>query len=469
MTYKLLEKFKEIIGDDPVFTIHATIAPILMSVAWKRGEDDPIHSLSIVKNRDTYFCINEKRYFALATDVFRKYHNGEVSIGELEAEYQSYERHTGKIYTEVTDKDLSELSDAELKEYIEKIDSLYAELLETVYIETIDYDKILSVIGEERKSELDAVWEKATESTFVSFEGRYLRNILDIVSSEQANAVRKAKFIFTDYFWTKSDEEITAAFDAVRRDLDKKRKEADQIEVAARDKKDAFVAWEKTLDPETRRIVDYIQLMMYMRDARKDPIAQMLAVLMEVATVMVKRAGIALRYAPFISLHEYMRGVEHLKKMKDDIETREQGCLYLAHPDGTYEIEHCDFDKALTEFNEWTKQHLHDTDEFKGQIACRGLVRGTARVISDPQDDKGFMDGDILVTSMTRPEFVPIMKRAGAVVTNEGGITCHAAIVSRELGIPCIIGTKHATHILHDGDLVEVDANKGVVTILKRK
>jgi len=88
--------------------------------------------------------------------------------------------------------------------------------------------------------------------------------------------------------------------------------------------------------------------------------------------------------------------------------------------------------------------------------------------VSDPHDDRGFQDGDILVTSMTRPEFMPIMKRSGAVVTDEGGITCHAAIVSRELKKPCIIGTKIATQVLHDGDLVEVDADNGVVKIIEK-
>ena len=64
---------------------------------------------------------------------------------------------------------------------------------------------------------------------------------------------------------------------------------------------------------------------------------------------------------------------------------------------------------------------------------------------------------------MTRPEFVPILKLAGAIVTDEGGITCHAAIVSRELGIPCVIGTQNATKALNDNDVVEIDAGKGIV------
>ena len=69
---------------------------------------------------------------------------------------------------------------------------------------------------------------------------------------------------------------------------------------------------------------------------------------------------------------------------------------------------------------------------------------------------------------MTTPDYIPAMKKAAAFVTDEGGITCHAAIIAREMKKPCIVGTKIATKVLHDGDLVEVDADKGVVRILER-
>jgi len=72
-----------------------------------------------------------------------------------------------------------------------------------------------------------------------------------------------------------------------------------------------------------------------------------------------------------------------------------------------------------------------------------------------------------MVACMTKPEFVPAMKKAIAIITDEGGLTCHAAIISRELGIPCVIGTKVATKILKDGMEVEVDADKGIVKIIK--
>lgn len=108
--------------------------------------------------------------------------------------------------------------------------------------------------------------------------------------------------------------------------------------------------------------------------------------------------------------------------------------------------------------------------DLKGTVACKGYARGTARVVLNAHGKAAetMRDGDILVTSMTRPEFINLMKKAAAFVTDEGGISCHAAIVAREMNKPCIIGTRTATKVIHDGDLVEVDANSGVVRILDK-
>jgi len=103
--------------------------------------------------------------------------------------------------------------------------------------------------------------------------------------------------------------------------------------------------------------------------------------------------------------------------------------------------------------------------DIYGTTANVGKVVGKARILMSPSDFKKLVKGDILVTSMTRPEFVPILSKVSAIVTDEGGLTCHAAIISREMDIPCIVGTKIATKILKDGDLVEVNANHGVVKI----
>jgi len=99
----------------------------------------------------------------------------------------------------------------------------------------------------------------------------------------------------------------------------------------------------------------------------------------------------------------------------------------------------------------------------RGLPASPGVASGKVHVLNSPQEAGELAKGDILVTRMTAPDWVPIMKLAGAIVTDEGGMTSHAAIVSRELGIPCIVGTRTATQDLHTGDLVTVDAREGVV------
>ncbi|MBU4458542.1 hypothetical protein KKF60_01405 [Patescibacteria group bacterium] len=106
-------------------------------------------------------------------------------------------------------------------------------------------------------------------------------------------------------------------------------------------------------------------------------------------------------------------------------------------------------------------------NEIKGQIAYKGKVKGVVKKVSKVFDIDKVKKGDILVAAMTMPKYLPAMKKAIAFITDEGGITCHAAIVAREMKKPCIIGTKIATDILKDGDLIEVDANEGVVRILK--
>ncbi|MEI6627619.1 MAG: PEP-utilizing enzyme, partial [bacterium] len=113
------------------------------------------------------------------------------------------------------------------------------------------------------------------------------------------------------------------------------------------------------------------------------------------------------------------------------------------------------------------KAKTSDAGSIVGQIGNKGIGRGTVKVILSPQNSAKMQKGDVLVTTMTTPDFVPLMQKASAIVTDIGGLLCHAAIISRELNIPCVIGTKFATHLLKDGDKVEVDANKGIVKIIK--
>lgn len=129
------------------------------------------------------------------------------------------------------------------------------------------------------------------------------------------------------------------------------------------------------------------------------------------------------------------------------------------------------FQELMEKFPEYNFE-IEQVDESKnilnGQTAFNGKVSGIVRIVKRLDQAQQVINGEIIVSPMTTPDFVPFIKKASAFITDEGGITCHAAIVARELKKPCIIGTKIATEVLKDGDLVEVDANKGIVKILSK-
>ena len=108
-------------------------------------------------------------------------------------------------------------------------------------------------------------------------------------------------------------------------------------------------------------------------------------------------------------------------------------------------------------------------NELVGQAAWPGIHRGRARVVLSPDVvGQTIEDGEVLISIQSSPALMPLLKRGGAIVTDEGGIACHAAIISRELRKPTLIGTKSATSLIHTGDLVEVDTYAQVIRIIER-
>ncbi|MDX9893283.1 MAG: PEP-utilizing enzyme [Patescibacteria group bacterium] len=109
------------------------------------------------------------------------------------------------------------------------------------------------------------------------------------------------------------------------------------------------------------------------------------------------------------------------------------------------------------------KIKIVDAKELKGTPACPGKVKGLVKIVNVPDEMSKMKSGNIMVAHSTYPSLVPAMKKAGAIITEDGGLTCHAAIVARELKIPCVVGTRIAAKVLKDGDMVEVDATNGII------
>ena len=120
--------------------------------------------------------------------------------------------------------------------------------------------------------------------------------------------------------------------------------------------------------------------------------------------------------------------------------------------------------RPITTLNRAGKPASHQHEVLlQGLPAVPGAASGVVRVLMDPQDGARLQDGEVLVAQMTNPDWLPTMRRASALVTDTGGMTCHAAIVARELGVPCIVGARTATRDLKDGTVVTVDGTHGRV------
>ena len=172
---------------------------------------------------------------------------------------------------------------------------------------------------------------------------------------------------------------------------------------------------------------------------------------------------------PYLKGNELVITLEDLDDIPSDkvIQERMNNFLYIP---GIYSkvIELNNFLENNKEYKFIIEKTNIEKDVIKGSIAYKGKVQGKVRILKRKMQVGELVKGEILVSPMTTPDFISDIKYAGAIITDEGGITCHASIISRELKKPAIIGTKIATKVLHDGDLVEVDADKGVVKILKR-
>ena len=148
-----------------------------------------------------------------------------------------------------------------------------------------------------------------------------------------------------------------------------------------------------------------------------------------------------------------------------NIRKRKEAYFILVTKNG---IEELTGEEAIKRRKEELMADIEEIYDFKGISVSLGKVTGKAKVCFSASDAiKKVEKGDILVASMTLPDYVPAMKKAAAIVTDEGGITCHAAIVSRELKIPCVVGTRIATRALKDNMMIEVNANHGRIKILK--
>ncbi|MBR9706472.1 hypothetical protein GOV14_05530 [Candidatus Pacearchaeota archaeon] len=228
------------------------------------------------------------------------------------------------------------------------------------------------------------------------------------------------------------------------------------------------VVKELELSEEEKYVFEVSRTLIELKSLRADS-RQFLHVLTnKIIDLLAKRLEIDVKSLEALYTEEICEILESNKTLPKNIEQRKVRCLLIPKEKRNgYDISLGEDVESFLEQN-LLKQEAKTQKELKGQTAYAGKVKGKVKLVFGPQHNDKVKEGDILVSIVTSPQLLPAMKRAKAFVTDIGGVTCHAAIVSREMKKPCIVGTKTATQVLHDGDLVEVDADKGVVRIIKK-
>lgn len=215
------------------------------------------------------------------------------------------------------------------------------------------------------------------------------------------------------------------------------------------------------IDRKYQKLISITQGFIFSKDYRKMSLVQSYYELEPLLTEIGKRVHLTIAEVRNCLLHEIDSMLTEKTGVPKDLTKRMHGCFFVVI-DGKLPGK-VFVDRTYTAMRKYLlkKEDLTQVNYFHGQTASLGKASGVVRIINSTRDLRKMKKGNILVAQMTNPDVVPAMKKAAAIITDLGGITCHAAIVSRELKIPCVIGTKVATKVLQDGDRVEVDANKG--------
>ena len=218
---------------------------------------------------------------------------------------------------------------------------------------------------------------------------------------------------------------------------------------------------------ELKRMVYVYEKWIYLKDFRRSVISQERYYTRKLYSEIGKRLGLSGKEVRFLTPNEMTNALEKDKAInKQEIHKRMDYCVLLRKRNKIKVL--TDKQAKKIEQRELKTEVKEKIKEFRGTTAYTGKAKGIVKLLFKIDDINKVKEGDIIAARQTTPDLVPALSRSAAIITDEGGLLSHAAIVAREMKKPCVIGTKIATKVLKDGDLVEVDADKGIIRILKK-
>ncbi len=223
------------------------------------------------------------------------------------------------------------------------------------------------------------------------------------------------------------------------------------------------------INSEQKSLINIIKIAFYLVDSKKELFTRCHWYAERLFLEISQRLNLPLYLTRYLLPDEVVDSlIDHKNINFKRLQSRYDNCVVTIKDNGTINILEGRTAKIIIDSFMERRDSLTVDNDLTGRIANPGTTKGLVRVIMDARECNTLKHGEILVTAMTSPDYILAVRRAAAIITDEGGITCHAAIISRELNIPCIIGTKNATKVLHNGDLIEVNANQGTIKIVSK-
>ncbi|MDP2649639.1 MAG: PEP-utilizing enzyme [bacterium] len=402
-------------------------------------------SVLIFKNKIVTWCLKEKEFNKLGTKLLAIYKDKNKEQ-EMSSELAKRLDRLTKIEEEIGNLEALNLSDKLLTDIYYKLHDAF-----------INYYGI-GAIQEPLAMQAE---EKLKEISNLNHE-----DIALLVASDKLSFIQEAENYL---FETKNIDEFIKKYYWIDNNYSKTNvlsKEDAEKRVAGikPTKLSAVKSSNINLSTEARRLIELLRHFASYQDDRKRNILIYLHHLEILLKEIGKRGNISLELMRDTFPHE-IKDILNGKITEEAISKRREKCFVVwkeksRKPTILMGEETKEWEKLLT-------PKINKSQIVKGKCASKGKVTGKVRLLLNASENDKLKTGEVLVTFMTSPDFMSAIRKSCAIVTNLGGITSHAAIISRELGIPCIVGTKNATEILKTGDMVEVDANKGIVRIIK--
>lgn len=466
---KMIERFLSDTRPEDVFKMSFEFIPLFWTIPiffLDKNLDDKFTPTLLIKHKDeSHLFIDSNYIFGYAKKVLENYlNNSNTTIQKVENKYRVEVENADNLYKGLFED--KKYTEEELNLLLKKNLKIFKNFFVSCSLAYLDHGSIFSLIENHPKIDAKKIKEILEIDIHKSFELIHEEIILKFKESKNTDYESLA-YLFTSYSKIPKNTEIKKAVEKVNLSELKQSIQNKNRNLEANLKK--YEKLYEKLNSKEKHLVDFIQMIKRIREDRKQYFSKLFFSLYKISELLLKKWQIADVKDGNVFAFELLKGKKYVEEIKDEILKREEGYVF-----------YCDSKREPTSkpFSGDTKAELEnlkdtisktDLNFIKGEIAYKGKVSGKVVVAIKNKDFSKIKENDILVTSMTRPEVLPYLKKVKAIITDEGGVTCHAAIISRELKKPCIIGTKTATHILKDGDLVEVDANNGKVIILRNQ